>query len=87
MVDDHHSGLTGHDVSEALLNALDKWERGGCDCCGPNPQSEAFDALGLFFDEEGDLHTDSDMDLAARLHDFALRLALATAPRVPVRTK
>lgn len=79
---DHHSGLTGKDLASALDDALTKWEAGDCDCCAPNPASDMFDELGLFFDE-GELSDDSDMTLAGRLHRFGLSLAYATQTRIP----
>jgi hypothetical protein len=81
---DHHSGLIGADLTAALLDALDKWERGGCGCCSPTPADDAFDELGIFSDEDGEMSEDSNVALAARLHRFALDLAYATRARTPI---
>jgi hypothetical protein len=84
MIRDHHSGLVGTDLTTALLDALDKWERGGCGCCSPTPADDAFDEFGIYADEDGEMSEDSNATLAARLHRFALDIAYATRARTPV---
>lgn len=44
---EHHTGLTGRQVAEAIVAFMDAWERSECHCCSPNAMEDAFDALPL----------------------------------------
>jgi hypothetical protein len=42
---EHHTGLDAGTVAAGLWRAVELWERGGCDCCSPNPLEDALEDL------------------------------------------